>query len=209
MQMNFKDKEYALKVWTPPVIAGCEALWKQERVVDNSASWLSDRKVDALIPVRNKNVLDVGCGVGYYYDLLSRKTEEYIGIDVTDNMIKRARELHPSGDFRVGSILNLPFLDDSFDLVFCWDVLIHFPGEMTEELVGNLCRVSRNHVIFNIYISVQESTITLPSTAYETRSTDEKMLGIIEKLANFELEKVRPSDAGAAKTFKVYLLSRR
>lgn len=68
-------------------------------------------------------VLDVGCGTGDYCELLSRISTEYIGVDFSSSMIKRAIHTHcrsASGakrTFLQASAELLPFDDNSFDLV--------------------------------------------------------------------------------------------
>lgn len=179
--MVFNDKAYALSVWTLDRIAACESTWNRSR----ETSW---EELAPLIPDENENVLDVGCGIGFYYRLLvPQKAREYVGIDITDNMIKRAKELHPSGDFRVASIFNLPFKEKSFDLLFCWDVLIHLPCEMIGTLISKLCFVSRRYVVFNLYIVQEESTRVLDAGEYLTYMSDRRMKEIFSNLTDFSL----------------------
>jgi ubiquinone/menaquinone biosynthesis C-methylase UbiE len=68
-------------------------------------------------------VLDVGCGTGDYCELLSRISTQYIGVDFSLAMIRRAIDTHHSpvaGRERIflqASAELLPFDDSSFDLV--------------------------------------------------------------------------------------------
>jgi SAM-dependent methyltransferase len=54
-----------------------------------------------------KRVCDIGCGFGDLYDYLSRRFAgvRYTGIDLVPSLIEKARELHPSADFRAFDIL--------------------------------------------------------------------------------------------------------
>lgn len=62
-------------------------------------------------------VLDAGAGRGAYRDMLLRYADEYVGIDVGAS----------SATGVVGDAQRLPFADDSFDTVFCSQVLEHVP----------------------------------------------------------------------------------
>lgn len=66
-------------------------------------------------------ILDVGCGTGYFTRLLTRGDEsvQAVGIDLEEPFIRYAREAAAALpiEFLVGDALNLPFEDDSFDLV--------------------------------------------------------------------------------------------
>ncbi|MFH1401390.1 MAG: class I SAM-dependent methyltransferase [Parcubacteria group bacterium] len=76
-------------------------------------------------------VLDLGCGNGRYLGYFSQKGLVYSGVDISENLIKIAKEIYPSVDFRVADALNLPFSDDSFDKIAAIAVLHHMPSEET------------------------------------------------------------------------------
>lgn len=61
------------------------------------------------------NLLDVGCGAGRFCRMAADGGVS--GIDATAPLVEIARERVPSGDFRVGDMENLPWADDSFDIV--------------------------------------------------------------------------------------------
>ena len=65
-------------------------------------------------------ILDVGCGNGNLFSLLPERRYELFGIDFSENMIAEARK--KCGDkaaFSVADAEELPFEDDTFDLVVC------------------------------------------------------------------------------------------
>ncbi len=74
-------------------------------------------------------LLDVGCGTGFLIDLLSgQKTARYCGIDLSDEMIRMAREKAIQGaEFIAGSADRLPYPDESFDIVTCSQRFHHYP----------------------------------------------------------------------------------
>ena len=78
-----------------------------------------------------KDLLDVGCGTGPMIELLSRKypDKHYTGLDLTPKMIEVANAKNlPNTQFIVGDSENLPFEDESFDVVICANSFHHYPN---------------------------------------------------------------------------------
>lgn len=71
---------------------------------------------------RNSLVLDVGCGTGINTVKLKNKTKNIIGLDVK-NFIKN--EHKDSFKFVKGDGKKIPFKQNYFDFVTCWDVIEH------------------------------------------------------------------------------------
>ena len=63
------------------------------------------------------SVLDVGCGAGRFCRMVADRGAQVAGIDAAGPFVEIARERVPHGDFRVGDMAELPWADDSFDLV--------------------------------------------------------------------------------------------
>jgi malonyl-CoA O-methyltransferase len=71
-----------------------------------------------------KRILDAGCGKGRIAKRLKAAdpAREVVGMDLSEEMLSRLPpELTPVS----GSVLNMPFPDGSFDLVFCVEALEH------------------------------------------------------------------------------------
>jgi SAM-dependent methyltransferase len=62
-------------------------------------------------------VLDIGCGAGAFLRLVVERGCEAHGIDASDALIEFARRRLPDADLRVGEMEDLPWEDDTFDLV--------------------------------------------------------------------------------------------
>jgi len=73
---------------------------------------------------RSEKILDVGCGTGTLACEITKKYKDISisGIDISENLINLAkRKASKSGhniDFRVGSTLELPYENNTFDVVF-------------------------------------------------------------------------------------------
>src|SRR4051794_33801232 len=62
-------------------------------------------------------VLDIGCGAGAFLRLVAERGGESCGIDASDALIAFALGRLPHADLRVGEMEDLPWEDDTFDLV--------------------------------------------------------------------------------------------
>ncbi|HVF79655.1 MAG TPA: methyltransferase domain-containing protein [Solirubrobacteraceae bacterium] len=70
------------------------------------------------VPVdRDTSVLDVGCGAGRFCRMAADRGAHVAGIDAAGPLVEIARERIPEGDFRVGDMEDLPWTDDSFEVV--------------------------------------------------------------------------------------------
>ena len=74
--------------------------------------------------VKNKKVLDWGCGSGIYAKILTRKGAKVKGFDISEEMVKIAKKENPKLDLRVGSGLKIPF-KEKFDIVVA-SLAIHY-----------------------------------------------------------------------------------
>lgn len=76
-----------------------------------------------LDPTREHKILDAGCGTGGMMKYLSRYGR-VVGIDMADEALSYCRCRDLSNLIR-GSIVQLPFASNSFDLLVSFDVLYH------------------------------------------------------------------------------------
>lgn len=94
----------------------------------------------------NRDMLDIGCGFGWFELLaLDRGARSITGVDLTDTDLATARR-HFDDErvaFRVASALDLPFADESFDTVVCWEVLEHLPSSTEQRAFDEIYRVLR------------------------------------------------------------------
>lgn len=62
-------------------------------------------------------LLDVGCGTGYFISLAAQSGADITGFDATAPFIEEAKQRNPSVTFFTGEMEELPFADNSFDVV--------------------------------------------------------------------------------------------
>ena len=76
--------------------------------------------------VGNLSMLDVGCGTGGYSIPLAKQFAiKLTGIDVSKEMLERARSKHSNGNWILGDIESIDFEENSFDVVLMSYVLHH------------------------------------------------------------------------------------
>lgn len=63
------------------------------------------------------NYLDVGCGAGLAGQLAAERGAKVTGVDAAENLLVIARSRVPTGQFRVADLEELPFPDETFDVV--------------------------------------------------------------------------------------------
>lgn len=74
-----------------------------------------------------ENFLDVGCASGYMLDKISKAypNAKYFGVDVYDKAIISAKKNYPNLNFKIASADKLPFANNTFDLIICYETIEH------------------------------------------------------------------------------------
>ena len=74
-------------------------------------------------------LLDIGCGTGYLINMLSKDyNAEYIGLDLSPEMIKQAKSKNiKNAIFVEGRSDEIPFDDNTFNIVTCSQSFHHYP----------------------------------------------------------------------------------
>ena len=137
-----------------------------EDAVDQSISFtgrhsafFANRKVEVLDeivrtrigPLNGLSVLDVGCGTGTTDQFLMSRVGGLDGVDISEKMLEKARTNVPDGTFRWYDGQQLPFPDESFDVVLAICVLHHVPISQRFKLINEMVRVTRTRGIVAIF----------------------------------------------------------
>lgn len=109
-----------------------------------------------------KSVLDVGCGNGFSVSEFIKRGYEAKGTDISKYVVEHPiPELHGKHVLVTAPASALPFSDNSFDLVFCTDVMEHIPEKEVKPSIREMARVARRHLFFTISIHESSSHNTL------------------------------------------------
>jgi len=110
----------------------------------------------SLSPLKDKQILEIGCGKGRFSNQISLNHARCFGIDVSENFLQIAKNKN-QGTFLKSSATRLPFKDNSFDAAFAVEVIEHIPG--LEKLIieannvlkpqGKLVIIDRNILSIN------------------------------------------------------------
>ncbi|MCL5029019.1 MAG: class I SAM-dependent methyltransferase [Bacteroidetes bacterium] len=114
-----------------------------------------------------QTVLDVGCGSGFSLREFIRLGYDAKGTDISDWLIKHElNDLYKQGKVFCAPAEKLPFPDNSFDLVFCTDVLEHIPTKNVAAAISELVRVSKKNIFctISLHSSSKNNVIEYHST---------------------------------------------
>lgn len=98
--------------------------------------------------VKNKTILDIGCGFGWMeINLLNREASHVVGMEVSENDLKTAKKYVKNSrvKFEVGNALKLPFKDSTFDTVVSWEVLEHIPKNCENIMFSEVRKVLKKN----------------------------------------------------------------
>lgn len=113
--------------------------WSEEEFFKTGKAEIADLMAE-LTPLSRarERALDFGCGIGRLTRSLLDHYSEAYGVDVSANMIEKARQLTPRCHFYVNESQDLSrFPDKTFDLIYSNRVLQHLPSSM---MIGNFIR---------------------------------------------------------------------
>lgn len=117
------------------------------QTVEKILGWLDGPQISG------KTVCDAGCGTGSLSIPLASRGAVVSGSDISAAMVSeaevRARERLQGERMPSFKTSDLEALDGKYDCVCCVDVLIHYPPEKLESMVGRLAGLSKERVILS------------------------------------------------------------
>lgn len=141
MKKNKNIENYSTEEKTKTVINDYNNIAKQyadEFYYDTS----DDKYIDKFLRKLNgKRVLDVGCGLGEDCKRIEEKGFDATGIDLSENMLKIAKNKYPNGKFEIMDMTNITYPENSFDGIISNCSLIHIPTELLPQTLETFKRV--------------------------------------------------------------------
>lgn len=77
---------------------------------------LQQAVVEKIRALKIENLLDIGCGEGYYTDAMQKEVLQCVGVDIAKNAVQVAAKLNKNVTWIVGTGATLPVLNESIDL---------------------------------------------------------------------------------------------
>jgi len=94
-------------------------------------------------PKEGMKVLEIGCGTGTNLELFKEAGCEVSGVDLSPSMIDLAKKkLGDRADLRLGDAAEMPFAENSFDLVLSFLTLHEMPPEVRAPVMQEIVRVA-------------------------------------------------------------------
>ncbi len=112
---------------------------------------LYPKLLNVLSTINYSSALDLGCGTGEVMKLILDADPSKLlnGIDLSDHMLEMAkRKLGDRVKLTLGDSEDLPFDDETFDLVYCNDSFHHYPNPI--KVFSEVARVLRSGGCFLI-----------------------------------------------------------
>lgn len=111
-------------------------------------------------------ILDLCCGAGYESMRLNKLGAEVVGIDISEESIKIARDRNPNIKFYVGDILEDFSYINQVDGIICVAGLIHIPFEKLRDTFYNSSKVLKKNGLY--LITIKEGTGKQKKQSYVT-----------------------------------------
>ncbi|MDO8528463.1 MAG: methyltransferase domain-containing protein [Nanoarchaeota archaeon] len=108
--------------------------------------------------IKNKEVLDLGCGSGIFTKRLSSMGVDITGLDLSESLINIARRENPKIKFYVGNAKKTPFKKIQFDVITS-SLMVHYVKDLNA-LFKEVSRIlkKRGLFIFSMHHPVMEVT---------------------------------------------------
>lgn len=109
------------------------------------------------------SILEVGCNRGHNLIALSEiygEACDIVGIEPNPYALTIARESSSRAGVLRGTIFDLPFVDNTFDLALTSGVLIHVATEDLSLAMQNLYRVSRRYILAVEYFAEEDIALS-------------------------------------------------
>jgi len=158
-----------------PDMVSCSDSWSTENAVKYYSShrktpedlYKSEKYFLSTMIAPKCSILDIGCAAGGFYSIFKsiEPSVSYTGVDVSAEMIARARELNPGVPFYVSKGSNLPFDGENFDIVFCSGTLHMSPD--WRETIREAWRVTKDKFLFDLRMTGRSPTIEDIFVSYE------------------------------------------
>jgi ubiquinone/menaquinone biosynthesis C-methylase UbiE len=180
--------------------------------MNKTNGFLYDFTIEAMQLTDNESILEIGFGNGKFFDKIfsTANNLKISGLDFSTEMVKVATSNNPSTSnsgkltLRLGSSDKIPFADNSFDKVFCINVIYFW--EQPADHLKEIYRVLKPGGTFYTSIRTKESLVQMPFAKYGFNVyTQDEWINMLEtKLLHFVDTKKTQNEPDAAFDKQLY-----
>jgi len=102
----------------------------------------------------NAKVVEIGCGDGRDGKEILKRTDNYLGFDISESFINIAKKSSPKAKFIVADAKDFKF-EDNLDIVFAFASLLHLNKEEVAQVCDKVAEALKTGGVF--YISVKSA----------------------------------------------------
>lgn len=170
-------------------------------VIDNSRVQKAKKIIACLEFVngevlKNKRILEIGCGSGLISHEISKHGNQIISIDVEDMSVKECiKKFEPLLlnyiNFQSADGSKLPFKSNVFDIVVCNQVIEHFHKQRQQQLIDESYRVLKQKGMFYIATPNKiwpiEPHTKLPFLQFLSRNVADRYIKLFKKIETYDV----------------------
>ena len=134
----------------------CEDPWKQKDDVEKSYS--KQCSIASIARISPKNVLEIGCGLGYYTAYMKNcfPDIEFTGMDISKTAIEKAKTMFPHIEFVVENVENLGIVLEEaekkrrgYDVVILSEIMWYILDKCDAVIETMVSRLQGKHILIN------------------------------------------------------------
>ncbi len=142
---------------------------------------LQQAVVEKIRELRIENLLDIGCGEGYYTDAMQAEVMQCVGVDIAKNAVQVAAKLNKDVTWVVGTGATLPVLDHSIDL--CTSLFSPIPEQ-------EILRVLKNDGLLMVVTPAPEHLYAMREALFDEVNPHDPHKFVDQLVTHFELLEV-------------------
>ena len=127
------DLDFVEQFWTQR--------WQENAEIADCSYVARREEYKLMLPTLNElpkdcKILDAGCGKGEWTVWFNQQGYETVGLDISEDTIKKVQDIFPQYQFVRGDIRDTDFPGERFDIIFSWGAYEHFengPGKCLKE----------------------------------------------------------------------------
>jgi SAM-dependent methyltransferase len=143
--------------------------------------------------INKGKLIDLGCGPGQTTKFIAdQELTDIVGIDISEEMIKVAKEINPHLQFETGDILKLEYPGNTFGSAIAFYSIVHFNYEQVRAAFKEIKRVLKEDGQFLFSFHVGEEIVHLDDFLEHKVNIDfrffdtEKIIGLVKE-TGFEI----------------------